>query len=1198
MARSSQPVELPGSARPALPDVVLVGLVDPSEWVEVTIVSRRRSDLPIDPSGVPYRLPRSDLEQRYGADLEDMAVVARAMSEFGLNVAFQDVGSRRTIVGGTVAALAAAFGAELTMAMSAGPIGNSHTVHRYREGPLQIPAGLDGIVEAVLGLDNRPQARPHAWRADPSQVEVSYTPEQLADIYQFPAGLDGAGQHLAIIELGGGFFSEDLDNYFAGRGRAVPSVAAYGVDGAVNVPELDARDSACVVAHIEIAGALAPAATQSVFFAPNTDRGLVDALATAIHAEPAPTALSISWGQAENAWTPQALNAVHGQLADAVALGITVCAAVGNHGSSDGVHDGMSHVDFPASSPYALACGGTSLHADPETNVIHSETVWNGLDGGATGGGVSAFFALPAWQADAGVPASRFGAVGRGVPDVAANADPRTGYDILVDGRRAVVGGTSVVAPLWAALTCRLAQATGQTFGLLHRRLYEGVRPGASTPGLRSITTGDNGDYTAGPGWDACTGLGTPVGAELLANVVRAPDDRSASAYESLLGYSYERAGSGNGYRAGEGGEDANRDEDGSVSEVEGADWNVAPEPAADMDAAAQESADWGGVGGYYGVDDEGGAGDLRYVSPAPGQPAPLPPPPLPIAAEAEPRWILQRTWDVSDAEHPQQVGRAFRADAPHLVEVQIGPLRPGMQRATGGPPVDDVLPGQGEHDLVILFVPQSGDVQSRQVRLPATGASDACTFQFRTGASGTQASAQILLLFRDRVLQAANLRGDVLDDPDDAEPDAAIQFTLAVIRPGVSGLESRAEFDAALVVAHPAQGMPTAVGIHADKVSRFDDQGIERAARTITAILTDLADNPDAYAPPLDNGPNIELLRRLAHQGVQLYEAMGRHVVEELAGEDLTAIQVVVSDPNDFIPVELVYDLPPPTITAGLCANWRQALEAGYCDPDHHPASPADPELAAVICPLGFWALSKVIERQVADRDEPLLDLLGQDFGIRSEPKQGRQHLYGLTGALFAASLRVDRVKPGLTDQVLATLSQITEDGACRADTWEDWIREVRARKPPLLVLLAHTEKVQDTLAMEIGSQQYRLVSQITSSLVKAEPDAAPVVLLLGCDTAVADREYQSFASRFRDKGAALVVGTIAAVLGEHAAPVAQAIAMALRDAAADVRSGADAKTFGITMRDIRRKLLADGELMSLCLATFGDADWLLAAS
>jgi kumamolisin len=423
--------------------------------------------------------------------------------------------------------------------------------HRYREGGLQVPAALAGIVLAVLGLDNRPQARAQFRRAPgttartaapapgapapggpgpaaaPAAAPASFTPPQVAALYQFPAGTDGTGQTIAIIELGGGFGSGDLDPYFAGLGLPVPSVTAAGVDGAANQPGQDPNGSdGEVLLDIEVAGAVAPGAVQVVYFAPNTDQGFVDAVTTAVHATPTPTVVSISWGQSEDSWTAQARAALDQAMADAAALGVTVCAAAGDSGSSDGQNG--THVDFPASSPHALACGGTSLRGNAGTGVISSETVWNdGSSGGATGGGVSDTFPVPSWQAAAGVPArggaAAGSAAGRGVPDVAGCADPATGYQVRVDGQSMVVGGTSAVAPLWAGLISRMAQSTGKPFGLLQPVLYAGVTAGTAAPGFRDITSGSNGDYSAGPGWDACTGLGSPEGSTLLTKVGGGP---------------------------------------------------------------------------------------------------------------------------------------------------------------------------------------------------------------------------------------------------------------------------------------------------------------------------------------------------------------------------------------------------------------------------------------------------------------------------------------------------------------------------------------------------------------------------------------------------------------------------------------------------------------------------------------------------
>jgi kumamolisin len=196
---------------------------------------------------------------------------------------------------------------------------------------------------------------------------------------------------------------------------------------------------------------------------------------------------------------------------DAAALGVSVCSASGDSGSGDGVNDKLAHVDFPASSPFALACGGTRLTAAGTT--IAQETVWNEPTGGATGGGVSDQFSKPAYQARAHVPPSINPGhrVGRGMPDIAGDADPQTGYIVRVDGKEGTIGGTSAVAPLWAGLIAILNQKLPKPLGFVNPLLYT-----VASAGLHDITSGNNGQYQAGAGWDACTGWGSPDGARLL----------------------------------------------------------------------------------------------------------------------------------------------------------------------------------------------------------------------------------------------------------------------------------------------------------------------------------------------------------------------------------------------------------------------------------------------------------------------------------------------------------------------------------------------------------------------------------------------------------------------------------------------------------------------------------------------------------
>lgn len=203
-------------------------------------------------------------------------------------------------------------------------------------------------------------------------------------------------------------------------------------------------------------------------------------------------------------WTAQSLENFDQVAQEAGLLGITITAAAGDNGSSDGVADGKNHVDFPASSPHVLAAGGTRLIS--ANGVINSETVWNdGMQGGATGGGYSTAFARPAWQT-AGASQS-----GRGVPDVAGNADPETGYNILVDGQREIVGGTSAVVPLWAGLVVLLNNKLNRRLGFVNASLYRIDQ----ASGFRDITMGNNGAYSATYGWDPVTGQGSPMGTQL-----------------------------------------------------------------------------------------------------------------------------------------------------------------------------------------------------------------------------------------------------------------------------------------------------------------------------------------------------------------------------------------------------------------------------------------------------------------------------------------------------------------------------------------------------------------------------------------------------------------------------------------------------------------------------------------------------------
>ncbi|WP_424949602.1 S53 family peptidase [Deinococcus sp.] len=539
-------VTVPGSHRTLPPHATLRGPAPAAETAQVTLRLRSKAPpaaqpSPVQPSPVqpstaqpstaqpstaqPRAVPlsREAFEAAHGADQDDLHRVENFAHTHHLTVLQASAARRTVIVIGTLEDLQAAFAVTL----------HDYTLQgeafRGRSGDITVPQELAGIVEGVFGLDDRPQARPHFRLADPGlqsadpgaisahAASASFTPPQLARAYRFPADVDGAGQTIAIIELGGGYRKADLDTYFHGLGLNTPSVTAVSVNGGRNRPTgSPSGPDGEVMLDIEVAGAVAPGARIVVYFAPNTDAGFLNAVTQAAHDRVRrPSVISLSWGAAESAWTGQAMAAMNSAFEDAAMMGVSVFCASGDDGSTDRATDGRQHTDFPASSPWATGCGGTRLTLAGDT--VQSEVAWNnGPGNGATGGGVSDTFPLPGYQAGAGVPpsANPSHVSGRGVPDVSGVADPQTGYRVRVDGTDTVIGGTSAVAPLWAGLTALLNQSLGRPVGFLNPHLY--AMSSAQGP-LRDIVTGNNGAYPAGPGWDACTGLGSPDGEKLLA---------------------------------------------------------------------------------------------------------------------------------------------------------------------------------------------------------------------------------------------------------------------------------------------------------------------------------------------------------------------------------------------------------------------------------------------------------------------------------------------------------------------------------------------------------------------------------------------------------------------------------------------------------------------------------------------------------
>lgn len=526
---------LKGSWRELRPGAQVLGVADPDEWLELTIKLRRKKALPEPGSGGGAKgvtaHSRADLQAQYGADPADIEKVRTVLTELGMKILKEDVATCTVRAGGVAAVVESIF--QVRLFHYSHPRGN----YRGRKGDIHVPADLAGIILAVFGLDNRKMVKRRPLRRRTTSLTLAqraaadrswFFPAELATIYSFPPG-DGSGQTVGLLEFGGGFFADDLAAFCQNANITVPTVNLVSVN---NTPT-NQRDGAEgeVMLDVEVVAGVCPKAAIVVYFSTFDEGGWVSAIDTAIHDQQNPiSVLSISWGYAEDApgaWTDGALDAINDSLKSAALLGVTICVAAGDDGSDDEVGDGHAHVDFPSSSPYVLAVGGTTLKRSATGDI--TETAWKDGDGlrkdngGSTGGGVSTYFDRPSWQTVSVDPVNPGSIEGRIVPDVAADASASTGYWMVVDGQGGASGGTSASAPLWASLIALLNASLGKPVGYLNPLLYQAGADGKTLgqSGCRDITDGNNatasiGGYSAGPGYDAVTGWGVPIGTALL----------------------------------------------------------------------------------------------------------------------------------------------------------------------------------------------------------------------------------------------------------------------------------------------------------------------------------------------------------------------------------------------------------------------------------------------------------------------------------------------------------------------------------------------------------------------------------------------------------------------------------------------------------------------------------------------------------
>jgi kumamolisin len=510
---------------------------DGSEQLTLTLMLRRKpGHAKAKPEEmIANRTPRPSREafaQAHGAEPSELEAVESFAKAANLDVLEVDAARRSVIVRGPASAVNKAFDVELNNYQY------EDGTYRSHDGEVKLPSHIADYVEAVVGLTNRKvparhfstvSARRKRANMDPVSTQP-LTPSQVATLYNFPPG-DGAGQTIGLYEMEtgdgpAGYTKADIAATMAALGNLpMPNIVEVPIDGTENSGVSDGETGL----DITVAAAIAPKATIAVYFAGAGVPAIIHALQKMIHpngADPIPSIISISYGWGpDDPGTPSFSDSEYTQITqlfeDAATNKITVFVSSGDFGAFVNSQT-QAQVSYPGSDVWVTSCGGTTIG-----NVNGSsfdEWVWNDIGGagqGATGGGVSARFGVPSYQTGASVPVRNGTAqAGRGVPDIAGNASENSGYLQVINGEQPQpVGGTSAVAPLYAGLLARINANNGFPAGFLNPTLYKlptpALRDVAGAPGPANNNFGHVKGYSAGAGWDACTGLGSVNGRAL-----------------------------------------------------------------------------------------------------------------------------------------------------------------------------------------------------------------------------------------------------------------------------------------------------------------------------------------------------------------------------------------------------------------------------------------------------------------------------------------------------------------------------------------------------------------------------------------------------------------------------------------------------------------------------------------------------------
>lgn len=566
-----------------------------------------------------------------------------------------------------------------------------------------------------------------------------------------------------------------------------------------------------------------------------------------------------------------------------------------------------------------------------------------------------------------------------------------------------------------------------------------------------------------------------------------------------------------------------------------------------------------------------------------------------------QPRFIQAEIYDVTES-RLLLVSDAFTVGTPYAIDVFIGPPTETAIVSDEVFHEERLPPSADGHELTVVFTEPNllPEPQVVTIFLPRLGLSNKRRFHLMIPDSyeGRQVEARVIVLHQNRIIQTAILSGPIRRKWEKVEGEISLTREV-IVRTNLDelGESYRQPFDAAILFNHGTDGVARGYTIAGKKAAIIPKPfGIEESVKFFNMKLTKIVIKPDDYKQ-LRSKATTQLLRDMAIHGSNIYGAVmgSRSATDPLATGK--RIQVISAREGDQLPIEFMYDHTAPTAPkVEVCPGSEQALETGKCP----QVCAAGEKQDRFVCPLGFWGLSRVIERHIHDQ-KYIKQMGGLDFALQPEPVRSRRQLNILKYGLLAASKRVDEelrggaithVKKSRIAKVKKALDEATHRNSVLVKTWEDWTLQIKEKSPPLLILLPHTVEQSGTKVqmLEISDKQRLSLVGLSDSYICGREKSPPVVLLMGCDTDAPPISYQSFPIKFRKSGAAIVISTGATILGPHAAPVTEEL---LRELAALV--GTKTKSFGEVMLDVRRRMLARGYPMTLCLTAYGDTDWVL---